>query len=309
MPLNTISAIAIDWGSSNFRAYLLNESYQTITTIKMNEGIKKHHHQAYAPILQRLLQPWIKEITTQSVPIFMAGMIGSNLGWHETPYLACPLILEHLSKHLYTFDSPWHTPLHIVPGVKIDSQQKMDIMRGEETLILGAHELFPSTHYCLPGTHSKWATLEEDILMSFTTVITGELYAILKEHSLLGFELPIQDYDEKWFYQGIETIKRNNKLLIELFSVRAKRILNQLPANSAMSYLSGLLIGDEINSMLMKTDPLYQRIALVTSAKAITMRYRNAFQLLEVPIQILDGEQAFIKGMTTLIRRRKQNEN
>ena len=305
MIFKNISAIAIDWGSSKFRAYLLDNDDQVLATIEADEGVKKHYTGNYSIILEQLLQPWQQEIIAQQLPIFMAGMVGSNLGWHETPYLPCPLNLEELAAQLYAFVSPWQTPIYIVPGVKVDQQMAVDVMRGEETLLLGAHQLLPSTAYCLPGTHNKWAVLKKNQLYSFTTTLTGELYAVLKDYSLLGFDLPKQQDNQQWFIQGVKEISRDSDIIMHLFKVRAKRLLKQLPDTAAMSYLSGLLIGSEINTM-QKRMPMHQHaISIVATTETVAARYQTAFQLLDIPTQLVDGEQAFIRGMATLIRNKQ----
>ena len=294
--------IAIDWGSSNFRAYLLDAQQSVLDTITLNKGIKQQHGGDYAKILKKCLQPWEEQILQYKLPILMIGMIGSNLGWHEVPYVACPFPLPDLVRDLFKLTSPWQTTAYIVPGAKVETEQSADVMRGEETLILGAHQLFQASVYCLPGTHSKWAYIENNKLTTFSTLMTGELYAVLLEHSLLGLDLPEQQFDEMWFTNGVHEAADTDDVLAHLFHVRAKRILKQLPSSAAASYLSGLLIGNEISTMVNKTDIADSFVAMVATSEGLAKRYQTAFNLLSTPIKLINGEDAFIKGVKTFIQ-------
>ena len=299
------TVIAIDWGSSNFRAYLLDQRYKILDCIKHNEGIKQQQNQDHAAILKRLLQSWQTKIDEHQVPIIMAGMIGSNLGWYEAPYLACPLPLSSLAQHLYTFISPWDTNAYIVPGVKVDDQQNADVMRAEEILILGAQQLSDTAIYCLPGTHSKWATLNGNSLATFVTLMTGELYAVLLQHTLLGLDLPKQQYDEEWFNNGVLSAQEQGEVITQLFQVRARRLLKQLPVNVAASYLSGLLIGNEINTMLAHIDNPDKIVTMVATSQQLSESYQQVFTLLNTPVKIVDGESAFLQGIRVIMRELK----
>ena len=305
MPNAIPTVIAIDWGSSNFRAYLLDQQYNILDCIKQNEGVKQQQHQDHAAILKRHLQSWQTKIDEYQLPIMMAGMIGSNLGWYEVPYLACPLPLSSLAQHLCTFTSPWNTNSYIVPGVKVEDQQNMDVMRGEETLILGAQQLADTTVYCLPGTHSKWATLNGNSLATFATLMTGELYAVLLQHSLLGLDLPKQEHDKDWFNNGVLAAQEQGEVITQLFQVRAKRLLKQLPVNVAASYLSGLLIGNEVNTMLGRINNPDKVVTMVATSQQLTESYQQVFTLLNTPVKIVDGEQAFLQGIRAIMRELK----
>ncbi len=300
---NSVPAfIIIDWGSSNFRAYLLDQQQNVLISIKINEGVKLHHGQDYAVILKQYLQSWEKIILEHKLPLIMAGMIGSNLGWYEVPYLSCPLPLQQLAQHLYVFTSPWQTKAYIVPGVKIDNQENTDVMRGEEVLILGAQQLVNTDICCLPGTHSKWAILSGNKLNTFSTLMTGELYATLLQHSLLGLDLPKQKHDKVWFNNGVMSARENGEILTQLFQVRAKRLLKRLPTTAVASYLSGLLIGNEVNTMLSYLQTNVRAVTMVATSKQLNDAYQQVFNLFATTVKIIDGEQAFLQGIKTIIR-------
>jgi len=295
--------IAIDWGSSRFRAYLLTHHMDIIDSIDQAEGVKQHQHQDYALICKRLLNNWSYAIQTLHLPLFMAGMVGSNIGWHEVPYLSCPLSLSTISKQIVKRKSPWDTHMYIIPGIKLEHDRRVDIMRGEETLMIGAVELMQTEIYCLPGTHSKWIEIKNERLQNFTTMITGELYAILKDHSLLAQGLPTQQFNQQWFDEGIMEMKQSDSsLLVYLFNVRAKRMLGKLPKANVLSYLSGLLIGAELCTMRQKLLIHKDRFLSILASPMLQQRYVSACNLLGICTKVIDSETAFIKGIHTLIK-------
>ena len=294
--------IAIDWGSSRFRAYLLTQHMDIIESIDQPEGVKQHQYQDYTHICKQLLNNWSHVIQKLQLPLFMAGMVGSNMGWHEVPYLPCPLSLSAISKQIVKRESPWNTNMYIIPGVKLEQNRHMDIMRGEETLVIGALELMQTEIYCLPGTHSKWIEIKNKELQRFTTIITGELYAILKDHSLLAQGLPTQRFNQQWFDEGIMEMKEfDASLLINLFNVRAKRILNKLPKTSVLSYLSGLLIGAELSTMQQKLLINKSKFIGILAPPMLKQNYASACHLLGICAKVIDNEIAFIKGIHTII--------
>jgi len=228
------------------------------------------------------------------VPVVMAGMIGSEAGWHPVPYVACPVRLASLRQQLCAVgDRVW-----IVPGLKIERAESCSVMRGEETQLLGAMQRLPSECYVMPGTHCKWVRVRDGQVSHFETVMTGELHHLLQRYSLLGKGLPAQQPDEAAFSQGLEKGMRSPSLLPELFETRAAWVLNRLPRESVAEYLSGLLIGAEVAAQCRLWQPT--SVTLVGS-ESLNERYRQAFARRGLEVSVCDGDEAFLQGVRSLL--------
>lgn len=237
--------IAIDWGTSSLRAYLLHENGQVLQRRRSDQGILACNGR-FAEVLQALITDW-------HGPVLLSGMIGSRNGWIELPYLPAPVGAAELSAAMRLHHDPG-LPGHalwFVPGVACHAANGVpDVMRGEETQLVGLlTELPPGAHVaCLPGTHSKWARLEDARIADFATVMTGELYALLRQHSLLGRLMtdPPGHFDNDAFTQGVVRSGEPGGLPHHLFGTRTLALFDRLPGDGLASYLSGLLIGHEI---------------------------------------------------------------
>ena len=172
--------IAVDWGTTNRRGYRIGADGALADSFEDEKGVLSvpagGFPAAVAEIRERL-GDW---------PILFAGMVGSNRGWVEAPYVACPAGFQDLASRLV-----WVEPGRsaIVPGVSIDAGEAADVMRGEEMQILGAlasGSIGPDCVVCHPGTHNKWIRLEGGCIATFRTVMTGEMFNLLREHSILA---------------------------------------------------------------------------------------------------------------------------
>lgn len=259
--------IAVDWGSSSLRAYLLNGDGAILDQRADARGVLGCDGN-FATVLAELVGGW-------SGTILLCGMIGSRSGWIELPYLPCPARLAGLAAALHPLQDP-ALPGHalwFVPGVAVDAANATpDVMRGEETQLFGLDLDTGSAQVCLPGTHSKWATLREGAITGFSTAMTGELFALLRTHSLLGRLMDDgQALDATAFERGVARSGEPGGLLHHLFGVRALGLFERLSPATAPSYLSGLLLGHEIRTL---ADPA-RGVHLVGSA-ALTSRYALA---------------------------------
>ncbi len=153
-------------------------------------------------VFQRVLSPWLH---LQALPVVMAGMVGSNAGWIEAPYLPCPASLDALAGQLQPVTEAWPVKAWIVPGLSVNRHENHNVMRGEETQLLGAYRERPAPYYVLPGTHSKWAQLDGARVLDFRTVMTGELHHLLLSQSLIGAGLPAQRAAPEWFQRGLQS--------------------------------------------------------------------------------------------------------
>jgi len=198
-------------------------------------------------VLEQHAGDWISAGETR---IVMSGMIGSRQGWMEVPYAACPAGLDQIAAGMRKVS--WkNADAWIAPGVSCRDQTGVpDVIRGEETQILGCLDLLGSGRHtiCLPGTHSKWVHLEQGRIVRFATHMTGEAFAVFKGHSILGRMMKEAPTDSNAFVEGVRRSGDAGGLLHHLFGVRARGLFGELPDSASASYLSGLLIGHEIRA-------------------------------------------------------------
>ncbi len=243
MSARRTALIAVDWGTTSARAYRLDDRGEVCDARAAPLGIQQVKG-GYPDALAALLGDW----SSDTAPRLACGMIGSRQGWIEAPYVDCPAPVDALARGIVrTQDGA----LAIVPGLVCRGMDGMpDVMRGEETQIAGAiaNEAAP-TLAILPGTHSKWALVHGGTIVAFTTHMTGEVFAVLHEHSILGRMLapPADRFAPEPFAQGVRRgLARSGDLLHQLFGVRTLPLRGELAPEDAGDYLSGLLIGSEI---------------------------------------------------------------
>ena len=289
--------IALDWGSSNVRAYLLDHKGEIISSKQAAKGIKQLKAADYAPCLQQLIGAWLSN--EPKLPLIASGMIGSRNGLYETAYLDCPCELTQLAEQLSPVSIDNKT-LYLVPGCKTELKQKFDVMRGEETQVLGALKQTTAQEccICLPGTHSKWAWVNKGTLSDFSTYLTGELFTALYHHTLLG-QGTIHD-DDAAFLQGLITAQQNpDDMLANLFSARSQYIKQAITADQTASYLSGLLIGHELLAATQRyqAEPIY-----CLGDRKLSARYQQAFAYYKINVNCLEAERASVNGLYQLAK-------
>ena len=289
--------IAVDWGTSSFRAYRLDASGAVLEQRSAAAGLLACQGR-FEPMLAQQLAGWDDAL------IVMAGMIGSRNGWREVPYVACPVGLDEIATGmlLVPAESLPGRRIFIAPGLSHrPAAGAPEVMRGEETQLLGLFDELPGTGphtVCLPGTHSKWATVGSGRISAFHTAMTGEVYAVLKQHSLLGalmdHDAGAATEDAPAFELGVRTSNDAGGLLSHLFSVRTRGLFGELSAAQLPSYLSGLLIGHELNGLLAGA----QHVHLIGS-EALVQRYRSALSLHNVDVRV-HGEALAARGLYNL---------
>ena len=265
--------IAVDWGTSSFRAYRLDRDGAVLEQRSAAAGLLACQGN-FEAVLAEQLSGW------DDPNIVMAGMIGSRNGWHEVPYVDCPAGAEQLGAGMREVKAAAFAGrrIFIAPGVcHRPAGGTPEVMRGEEVQLLGLVDRLagngPHT-LCLPGTHSKWAVLEQGRVSSFRTAMTGELYALLTQHSLLAASMDKAAGDDpSAFAHGLASARRPGGLTSHLFSVRTLGLFGELTPAQAPSYLSGLLIGHELEGLA----PQAGRVHLIGSA-ALTLRYERALR-------------------------------
>jgi 2-dehydro-3-deoxygalactonokinase len=286
--------IAVDWGSTHLRAWHI-ENGKCINTLNLPCGVTQIAAGEAPEIFARYIAPWRNG---SALTVVMAGMIGSEAGWQAVSYLPCPVSLHDIGERLdEVAENVW-----IVPGLKLEREGEYNVMRGEETQLLGAMSLAPARCYVMPGTHSKWVNVKDGEVVRFDTVMTGELHHLLLSHSLIGKGLPAQQQDDSAFIHGLEKGLNLPSLANQLFATRAAWVLGALPKTSVSDALSGLLIGAEVATLSRQHQP--QQVTLVAS-ETLSPRYRQAFACLDIDVTECAAEEAFLAGIGRIIDARR----
>ena len=278
--------IAVDWGTSSFRAYRLDTQGRVLDRRSAARGILTVEAGGFATALAEEIGSWLDG---EPGPIFMSGMIGSRQGWVEVPYLACPVDLEAIAGACGTVDWDHGRRVYIVPGISCrDAHGVPDVIRGEETQIIGAiEELGGDAVVCLPGTHSKYVRVKDRGIVDFATYMTGEVFGVLWRHSILGRLGTAETVeDEPAFDAGVGRSAQGQGLLHHLFGVRTRGLFHEIPAAGLASYLSGLLIGHEIRAAAPSAP-----VAVIGEA-TLARLYCRAFVRCGVEARPIAGEPA-----------------
>ncbi|HVE48211.1 MAG TPA: 2-dehydro-3-deoxygalactonokinase [Casimicrobiaceae bacterium] len=240
-----VALIAIDWGTTAARAYAVDRHDGILASRSAPLGVQQLASGGYAIALEALLGDWM----ALRVPRIAAGMIGSRQGWIEAPYLPCPATFESMASHIVETPS---RELAIVPGlITHDESGVPDVMRGEEAQLAGAFDDNARALAVLPGTHSKWAMVERGKVVEFASYMTGELYAVLLAHSILGrlaHSSETAAAPNAAFEAGIARGLVEGGLAHRVFAARTLALTGSIDGRDVPDYLSGVLIGDEIAS-------------------------------------------------------------
>jgi 2-dehydro-3-deoxygalactonokinase len=251
MPVNTAApiVISVDWGLSSLRCRLLGHDGTIIASRQSGNGVRAVEHRNFSGALLNEIGAWIE--AHPSCPVLLSGMIGSRLGWVEAPYVACPAGLAEIGQALLPLEAPGVRQAFIVPGMKLETPARADIMRGEECEVLGclADPSSRASLYVAPGTHSKWIAVQGDRIVSFTTMMTGELFALLSGPSSLAEMVSATSNDDASFLTGLNLARQaaaKGGILPLLFTIRADGVLGRRSPSQSRSLLSGMLIGSEL---------------------------------------------------------------
>ncbi|WP_038004688.1 MULTISPECIES: 2-dehydro-3-deoxygalactonokinase [Thalassobacter] len=254
--------IAVDWGGSNLRAWLMQDDTAVAEAGDRSAGARTLNCDEFEPTLSKLIDPWRSTWGDRPVTILICGEAGSREGWFEAPFAQVPCAPRTLAPtRVPTQDAGLH--VYMMPGLS-QLRPKPTILRGEETQISGflaSHPTFEGV-ICLPGTHSKWAHVSAEEIVSFETTMTGEMYDLLAETSILRHSVAHGDPDGIAFDEGVDvTLSNPERLVTELAAIRASHVLTGATKTAADARLSGLLIGAEIAAL--KPYWLGQQVALI----------------------------------------------
>ncbi len=305
--MNTAYVIAVDWGTSNLRAHLCeilpNRKFKVLAT-KEGPGVSKVNGD-FETELMTLTKKWRNEFS--QLPMLLSGLIGSSIGWKEVPYLSCPVSPHLLADSYFNFNCQGHD-MYIVPGVSCClSDGYHEVMRGEELQVLGWLQLNDNHKLgrhliCLPGTHTKWVLVENAEIQYFKTSVTGELYDILCQHSVL-----IQNQHSR-FSNDVFTAaaqyslaSQQDSLIHSLFSTRSKQLFNDIRPEDAPSWLSGLLIGSDVraacNARQWQMDD-FQKVAIIGNGQLADC-FSVALAIKEIETEVFDVTATSIAGFSS----------
>lgn len=280
--------IALDWGTSTLRAYLLGCDGRVLAQRSEPWGIMQLGGRPFADVSREATQHW----PVEAVSTIACGMVGSAHGWVEAPYCPVPAGAAELANTLVRVDG---VNVQIVAGLS-QKGESADVMRGEETQVVGALSMLPRLRdnalVICPGTHSKWVRIRDQRIVAFTTHMTGELYAVLSAHSILGrlalsATSLLPDVAAEAFAVGVRTSRDSRRdTTALLFSARSRVLMGELRPEASLEYLSGLLIGGELRSNLVEGA---QPAALIGDP-ALCGRYATALREFGITdVLVIDG--------------------
>ena len=277
--------VAVDWGTSSLRGALINSEGVVLEKRAFPQGILQVAHGQFQHVFEQRFGDWMGAGTL----CLISGMAGSRQGWREAPYCPCPSGFEDIAQHLQWIEKD---RIGIVPGLSTWNDDTPDVMRGEEIQIFGAlaAQQIQTAQFVLPGTHSKWAQVLDGKISAFKTFMTGEFYALLSQHSILAKTcLPDAPLKKEVFIDGVMQSQKTGGLLHHAFSARSLALFEKLNPAQSSSYISGLLIGEEIKSA--KADRLDDSTpCFILGNGQLTQRYGFAMEALGLSATALPDE-------------------
>lgn len=295
--------IGVDWGSSNARAFLYAPDGQLLEQRHAAIGVARYPGEQGVEAMHDWLEDWLEH--EPACPLLLCGMVGSKSGWYETPYLPAPAGVDELAGALLRFEHQGRA-VAIVPGVSHarPGDGFRDVMRGEETQIAGlADACTGSPEWVLtPGTHNKWIRLAGERIAALSTFMTGEMFALLRDHSLIAPVVAGGEWDKVRFLGGVETAVQQPDWLHQLFGVRARGVQNVMPPAALGQWLSGLLIGYELQTALAAWQGHKPACCALIASPDLLRRYRTALEYFGIDSAAVDGDAAARHGLWRIAR-------
>jgi 2-dehydro-3-deoxygalactonokinase len=297
--------VAGDWGTSHLRLSLCDEGGNELQN-KRGPGVNVGGD--VAANFFSLTQEWDRDYGV--LPVVLCGMVGSTIGWRNVSYMACPTDPYAIASVALHFEERDRT-ITIAPGVSCRNRLVApDVMRGEETQILGALRCRPELGdgirlLCMPGTHTKWVILNDGIIEHFLTGVTGELFDILSRHSVLVRAPDTADVvGGPAFVDALEQTKLHPdaELIHLLFGVRSRQLMGELKNKDAAAYLSGLVIGQDVAgaARLFRNELSHSKHVVVIGAPDLSELYATALKSRGIDVTKIDGAGASLAGLTAL---------
>ncbi len=299
--------IAGDWGTSNLRLYLCE--YRTggtsaILDTRYGPGISQINGD-FEDKFFSLAQDWLDQ--HGGLPVLLSGMVGSTIGWKDAPYISCPVDADQIAEGRVSFEARG-VEFSILAGLRTSNPLGApDVMRGEELQMLGwmrnqnteiEHRLF-----ALPGTHNKWTLIENNTITNFLTAFTGELFALLRNNSILVTDQNTISFNQDVFMQGVSAVEElgDAHLVHALFATRSKQVLGEMASTDALSYLSGLITAADIlgaTKLFKVTDSV-----TVIGEPTLTEHYMNTLAHFGIKGEACDPAKIAIAGFETIYQR------
>ncbi|GGF76242.1 2-dehydro-3-deoxygalactonokinase [Alteromonas lipolytica] len=307
MTEQTPSSILVDWGTTNFRAYLLDEQGNCLAEKSAPSGISQINGK-FEFTLNVNIGDWLKQY--DNLTVILAGMIGSQIGWKNTPYVDCPAPVNGYGQYGVQVEEFNNGNCFIIPGMKQDTADgKVDVMRGEELQVIGASLLANDTEeaaYCCPGTHTKWVKVQQGNITSISTAMTGEMFALLSSHSILANSLDkTSELDEAAFMKGLEYSQQPGGLLNHIFSVRTQFVTGKQDTSAGAGYLSGILIGHEISAFINANGKDAIGTCHIIGSSGLSKLYQTAMNHFGISNALIADKDASIAGANSLIQQLK----
>ena len=296
--------IVADWGTTRFRGYLI-ENETIVDQVSSQEGVSALQPGQHRDVFVRQCGAWLD--AEPGAPVLLVGMVGSREGWVMAPYATCPAGPAELAAAMIPVDLGNGRRAHIVPGLYGESvPAASDVMRGEATLLLGAG--VENGLICSAGTHPKWIEMRDGCVLRFSTFMTGEMYGLLREHSMIG-RPATEPEDPAGFDLGLDAAERNSGrngaragLLHLLFGARAAVVSGRMATGLLGPYLSGLLTGDEINGALSQFSRP-SRVTIVADSPRADL-YVQALNRRSIATEVRAPQEALLAGLARILRHR-----
>ncbi len=295
--------IAIDWGTTNCRVFLVDANGAPVDIRRRPNGVKKLTKADFPAAFRDLTGEWLDQFA--ELPIILSGMVGSREGWVEAPYVRCPATIAEIAAACSPLNVAPGRHATIVPGLSyVSDTGAFDVMRGEEIQIFGAVSTAVAGRQLvvLPGTHGKWAMIEDDKVVRFHTTMTGEVFDVLSRHSILGRAMAEHHApDEASFARGLARARCPGGLLHHIFSVRAQALSGEEVGSGLPSYLSGILIGHEVDDMAQYFGDITN--AIIVGAPDMCDLYARALGGAGIESKTINGDLAASQGLWALSAR------
>jgi len=292
---------AVDWGTSAFRLWLLAEDGRVLAERRSDEGMIRAGQTGFDVVLEKHLADLN---APDSLPVVVCGMAGAKQGWREAGYLDTPADLGALTEGALAVEG-YRRDVRILPGIAQRDAVCPDVMRGEETQLLGlAADGVRSGLVCMPGTHSKWVLLQDGAVTGFSTYLTGELFALLSRHSIL--RLAVADSTEPApgdpaFLAAVKAARDNPQAVSNLlFSLRSSQLLGFSPSAEGAARLSGTLIGLELAGAFARHGPA-NKVVLAGSG-TLGALYRSALEAGGIAVDDQPADEAVLRGLWSAAR-------
>jgi 2-dehydro-3-deoxygalactonokinase len=297
MSESATQVLGIDWGTTNRRAYLLDRGGNLLQQHTDEFGIL-----AVAGDFEKSLKDLLERLNLQQADVIMSGMVGSRNGWQQIPYLSVHQPISTLSDAMVEIDTSLpNVRCRIVPGYQYtDADGNPDVMRGEETQVLGALTLSSTDGwFLLPGTHSKWVWVENGAIREFVTFMTGELFSLLSKHGTLANLMNERPSVPAAFEAGVKAAQQGSFIHMA-FCCRALVVTDAMPAAHAFSYLSGLLIGTELHEIRRRTARQERMQVQMIGSPALEAPYVEAMEYFQMSAAVWKPDEVYLAALRVL---------